>query len=185
MMKRKLLAVFCGIIVLALLVTGSYAYFTREDTAQNVITTGNIDFEINEVTDKGERFPVKGIQVLPGDTVSKIVTAKNTGSHPLYLRIKLTKGVDDISLSAEEQMSMNINTSEWTYNSGYYYYNKALEKGEETAPLFTEVYIDGPSTGNEFIGAAFTLNVSGEAVQSENNGDSALEAAGWPTADKD
>lgn len=179
-MKRRIAVIGIVIAVLALAAVGSYAYYTHEDTARNAITTGGIAFRICETTKTGEEFPIDGITVLPGDTVSKIVKGKNTGDHPLYLRVKLTLGVNDNSLTVGDRITMDLNTTDWTYQDGYYYYNTALTPNEETAPLFTEVYVDGASVGNEYIGKVFTLDIDGQAVQSENNGDGALTAIGWP-----
>ena len=179
-MKRKLTIVSAVIIAAVLLSVGSFAFFTKENTAKNVITAGNIDFVINEVTDSGEAFPVTPVEIMPGDTVSKIVTAKNTSDHPLYLRIKLTKTVDDPSLEVGDRLTADINDTDWTEKEGFYYYNKAVAPGEETQPLFTEVYVDGITVGNEYLGKKFILKVDGYAVQSENNGTDVFTAAGWP-----
>lgn len=181
-MKRKVLAVAVAVLIAALITTGAYAFFTKGSTATNVITAGNIDFAIQEITDSGEAFPVHGVQVMPGDTVSKIVTVKNTGTNPLYLRLKLTVGVlNDDTLSAEDKLSMDLNTTDWTLGQdGFYYYNKALEPDAVTEPIFTKVTVDGESVGNEYLGKSFTLTVAGAAVQSENNGTDVFDAVGWP-----
>ena len=118
--------------------------------------------------------------VMPGDTVSKIVTVENTGDHPLYLRVKLTEGVSDEALTADDCLSININRSCWLEKDGYYYYYRALQSGETTEQLFSEVYFDIYNVDNKYIGKYFTLNVSASAVQSENNGADVLEAIGWP-----
>lgn len=185
-MKQKIIAVIC---IVALAVTlgavtfSTVAYFTNVNNARNVITTGGFDFVINETTDSGEKFPIDGVEVLPGDTVSKIVTGENKSNHPMYFRIKLTKGVDDELLTVGDRITMDIDTKYWTYKNGYYYYNTAIGAHEETKPLFTKVYIDGPSIDNEYLGKSFTLKVSGQAVQSENNGKTVFDATGWPDAE--
>ena len=76
-------------------------------------------------------------------------------------------------------MIIDINTEDWTYQDGYYYYNEVLAPEAETKPLFTEVVIDGKSVDNKYIGATFVLDVDGSIVQSENNADTVLEAVGW------
>ncbi len=179
-MKKKLLIIFGVVAILAILSVGTYAYFSSEQDAHNVISTGNVKLEIHEKTASGEDFPKEGIIVMPGDTVSKIVTVENTGDHPLYLRVKLTEGVSDEALTADDCLSININRSCWLEKDGYYYYYRALQSGETTEQLFSEVYFDIYNVDNKYIGKYFTLNVSASAVQSENNGADVFEAIGWP-----
>lgn len=181
-MKRKLLIVFSVVIILALFITGSYAFFTREDTAENVISTGSVEFVIKETTDGDKPFPTEGIAVMPGDKKSKIVSAENTGKNSFYFRIKLIKGINKPELSAENQLKiLGLDETNWTYKDGYYYYNEAVAPGEKTTPLFTGVEVDGLLVGNEYLGATFSLDVVGEAVQEQNNGTNVFNATGWPT----
>lgn len=179
-MKKKLSIVFGIIAILAIISVGTLAYFTSEQNAENVISAGNIKLEIHEKTASGEDFPKEGIIVMPGDTVSKIVTVENTGDHPLYLRVKLTEGVSDEALTTDDCLDININRSCWLEKDGYYYYYRALQSGETTEQLFSEVYFDLYNIDNKYLGKHFTLNVAASAVQSENNGSDVLNAMGWP-----
>ena len=179
-MKKKLSIIFGIIAILAVISVGTLAYFTSEQNAENVISAGNIKLEIHEKTASGEDFPKEGIIVMPGDTVSKIVTVENTGDHPLYLRVKLTEGVSDEALTTDDCLDININRSCWLEKDGYYYYYRALQSGETTEQLFSEVYFDLYNIDNKYLGKHFTLNVAASAVQSENNGSDVLNAMGWP-----
>ena len=179
-MKKKLSIIFGIIAILAVISVGTLAYFTSEQNAENVISAGNIKLEIHEKTASGEDFPEEGIIVMPGDTVSKIVTVENTGDHPLYLRVKLTEGVSDEALTDDGCLDININRSCWLEKDGYYYYYRALQSGETTEQLFSEVYFDLYNIDNKYLGKYFTLNVAASAVQSENNGSDVLNAMGWP-----
>lgn len=179
-MKKKLSIIFGIIAILAVISVGTLAYFTSEQNAENVISAGNIKLEIHEKTASGEDFPEEGIIVMPGDTVSKIVTVENTGDHPLYLRVKLTEGVSDEALTEDDCLDININRSCWLEKDGYYYYYRALQSGETTEQLFSEVYFDLYNIDNKYLGKYFTLNVAASAVQSENNGSDVLNAMGWP-----
>lgn len=182
-MKRRLLAILLAaalIALVAVLAVGSYAYYTHEDTAVNVITTPGLDIELIEKTASGEDFPAEGVYVMPGDTVSKIVTVENKGDSPCFVRVALEKGINDELLDAEGCLEIDINTNDWTYKDGFYYYNSILAPGETTAPLFTEVQIVGRAVDNKYMNKEFNLTVKAYAVQSDNNGASALEALGWP-----
>ena len=73
-------------------------------------------------------------------------------------------------------------TENWTEKDGWYYYNEALQPGESTKPLFTTV-VFAPSMDNLYRNAQATVVVDVEATQFVHNGQSALEAAGWPDAE--
>ena len=180
-MKRFLIVAFSIAAVIALLGGATLAYFTHEDVAKNYISAGKVDFVIHENTSEGGLFPAEGIEIMPGDKVSKIVTVENTSNHPIYFRVKLVKAVSDDQLSADI-LSVDINNDDWTLKDGYYYYNIAIQPGQKTTPLFTEVDVNGLGMGNEYLGKSFTLNVEGYAVQSENNGTDVFSAIGWPKA---
>ena len=182
-MKRKLPVILLTAVLVALiavLAVGSFAFYTHEDTAVNVITTRGLKIELLEKTADGSDFPAEGVHVMPGDTVSKIVSVKNTADSSCYVRIALEKGINDELLDAEGCLKIDINTVDWTYQDGYYYYNSVLAPGATTNPLFTEVLIDGRSVNNDYMNKEFTLDVTAYAVQSANNGTSALDATGWP-----
>lgn len=57
-MKRKLFAGAVIAICLSLIAYGTLAYFTAEDTARNVITSGGIDIQLREWADKEKTTPV-------------------------------------------------------------------------------------------------------------------------------
>lgn len=183
-MKKKLLTISIIIAVLAVISIGTAAFFTSEQNAHNVITAGNVKLEIHEKTATGEDFPKEGVVVMPGDTVSKIVTVENTGEHPFFLRVKLTEGVNDEELTTDGCMEIDINRSCWLEKDGYYYYYRALQPGETTEQLFSEVNFDLFNIDNKYLGKHFLLNVSASAVQSENNGKDVLNAAGWPAEEE-
>lgn len=178
-MKRKLL-LFCGFAVMAaILAVGTLAYFTTTKTADIPVKAGSVELEIREKTTGGGKIVADGIEIMPGDTVSRIVAVENTGSHPFYARIKVTKSVEGSDLSADTLVGLNIDEENWTYIDGFFYYNHVILAGETTPPLFTEVLIGG-DMDNQYLGKKLLLNVAAYAVQSENNGDSPLSAAGWP-----
>ena len=97
-MKKKIvyMAVLC--ILLSLLANGTLAYFTAEDTARNVITTGKVDIVIEEwqQTENGlEKYPSEPIAIMPATTVSKIVTVKNLDAE-CFIRARLDMIVKDL-----------------------------------------------------------------------------------------
>ncbi len=186
-MKRKALTAAVITIFLSLLTYGTIAYFTAEDLAHNVITTGSIDIELYEWADgeKTEPFPEDGISgAMPDTEVTKIVEVKNTGNNAAYVRVKVAKSIElAVGGSGDvnpDLVGLNINSTYWTYQGGYYYYNEPLEPGDTTAePLFTSVSFD-KSMGNLYQSASVNIDVLAFATQVANNGSSALTANGWP-----
>lgn len=179
-MKRKISGICIVAVLLAIMSAGTFAYYTAEDSARSVITSGSLEMTIIETTADGKAFPKEGVFVMPGDTVSKIVTVENSGQQPFYIRAQLVKAVEDSPLSAEMCLKPNIDGEHWLSKDGYYYYHTALAPGETTLPLFTQVEIDGKSVNNSHLGKTLLLEINAQAVQSEHNGSSVLEAVGWP-----
>ena len=182
-MKRKLLILSALVICIAILAAGTLAYFTAEDKAHNVITTGGVDIEVQEWADEAMTEPFADqTGVMPGTSVTKIDLVKNTGSAAAWLRVKLdvaVQGADKESLSTEP-IVLDIGEN-WKLQDGYYYYQKPLAPGERSDPIFTTVTFK-PEMGNEYQRATATVDLSAQAVQTANNGDNVMDAKGWPEA---
>lgn len=183
-MKNKLFAIAIVALVLATLAAGSLAYFTDEATAHNVITTGDVDIELREWADaaRTKRFPQNGVSgVMPGTEVTKIVEVANVGSGAAWVRVRVSKSIvkADNNSGDASLMALDFNTTDWTEQDGYYYYNQPLQPGATTTPLFTTVRFS-TAMGNEYQNADAAVKVTAQAVQTANNGTSALTAAGWP-----
>ena len=170
-----------------ILASGTVAYFTAQETAYNVITTGALSMRLVEEGADGKPFPKEGITgVLPNMEVTKKVYVENTGDVDMYVRIALATNVESMQdgvekLPFDDHITLNINKTDWTEKDGYYYYNRVLKPGEATEPLFTTVSFDA-NMGNEYMNARVQIDVDAQAVQSKNNTDSPLTAAGWPKA---
>lgn len=191
MKKWKTLAVAMVIGCLACTSAGTLAYFTAEERAHNVITTGNIDIELVETTnqtdEEGNPLPFENMDgVMPGTEASKIVQVKNTGGNTAYVRVRVDKVIELVQGTEGEAnpelITLNFNTEKWTQQDGYFYYNETLESGEMTEPLFTTVSFAG-EMDNLYQGSTVKVDVTAFAVQADNNGVGALEANGWPTDD--
>lgn len=133
-LKTKLLALSVVLILAALSVYGTLAYFTAQGTARNVVTTGDIKIALEErmLTPDGEKtVPFEDqLGVMPGSDVSKIVTVTNTGGQPAWVRVSLDKAIELArGVEGEADLSLvtcDLNTESWTEKDGYYYYNAAL-----------------------------------------------------------
>ena len=184
-MKRKLLILSVLAICIATLAAGTLAYFTSEGKAHNVLTTGGVEIAVQEWADENKQTPFEDLKgIMPGMTVTKIAEIKNTGASDAWVRVKVEKniklqgeGTPDTAL-----VELNLNLTDWTLGEdGYLYYNKVLKPGEVTEPLFTAVTFN-VTMGNEYQNATATVDVVAQAVQTANNGDTVMDAKGWPNA---
>ena len=179
--KSRLMLIALAAILLTVLTQPSLAFYTTIGKATNVVTSGDIELQIHEKTADGSDFPSEGVYIIPGDIVSKQISVENICGHPFYLRVKLVSGSTSQALSAEECLKMDIDTKNWTYWDGFYYYNQILNPGQTTPTLFTEVEIVGSKVDQTHIGEVLNLTVKAHAVQSENNpAANPWDASGWP-----
>lgn len=187
LMKLRLFTGAVIVMCLSLLGFGTMAYFTAENTAHNVITSGNIKIELQEWADEDKKipFPKEGIDGMrPGAEATKVVEVKNTGSNAAYVRVwveknfTLSEGVT--GETDTDLIKIDFNDTSWTLGEdGYYYYNKALEPGDVTEALFTSVGFD-PDMGNLYQKSTASVEVTAYAVQVANNGETVMDAKGWP-----
>jgi len=192
-MKKKVLLLAAVAIGIATLASGTLAYFTSEDQVHNVITTDAVDIEIEEWQETGEGlvpYPKENpIEVTPGVTVSKIATIKNLEASS-YIRAKfevvITREDESIMELSPETLSsiitLTMNGDDWLRKDGdgeWWYYNAPVKTGESTEAFFTEVVFDGPNMTNEYQNCTVEIIVTAQGVQSANNGNNVIEAAGW------
>ena len=117
------------------------------------------------------------------------VGIENTGTLPMYVRVKVEKTIlqseNEMSPGWESLIACNFMAGEgdqyqWIYHEGYYYYKVALGAGERTATLFDKVLFS-PQMGNEFKNCSIQFQVICQSVQSNGNADNPFEAFGWQT----
>lgn len=190
-MKKKILLIATAIILVSIISIGTLAYFTDEEKASNVITTGNIDIELEEWMEDADNndelipFPENGVSdVMPGSQISKIVQVRNIGGNPAYVRIQVEKTIELDDAPGQvpdlDLITFDLNTEKWELGTdGYYYYKNVLQPGEVTESLFTVVTFDS-DMDNMYQKSSATVDVTAYAVQSDNNGATVFDAQGWP-----
>ena len=190
-MKRKLLILSVLVICVATLAAGTLAFFTSDEMAHNVITTGKVKITLNEYADADKTRPfVDQTGVMPGKTIDKyVVISGGEGSASAWVRVKF-----DINIQLDKNNPkipqgftpdtalVKLTTGEdWVQGAdGWYYYTKPLAAGEKASPALETVTFE-PTMGNEYQGAVATVTVQAQAVQTANNGETALNAKGWPS----
>lgn len=189
-MKKKLIAAALLVMGIAILSAGTIAYFTSQTTAHNVITSGGVDIVLEEWMDEDCTTPYptdKAVPVMPGQSITKIVTVKNEDADA-YVRAQfhitvLDADGDKISPDNLDKAIVIECSEDWEQGEdGWYYYSQPLEVGQVTPPLFSEVVFDGPNMTNEYQNCTVTVDVIAQAVQVANNGETWREAQGWPEA---
>ena len=75
--KFKILVVALGALMMTFMSQTTLAYYSTIGKATNVVTSGNIQFIIHEMTDQGTKFPEEGVYIVPGDVVSKKVSIES------------------------------------------------------------------------------------------------------------
>ncbi len=208
-MKKKIAAVSMILICLAISVSGTLAYFTASERAHNVITTSGIGIELAEKQEQNGvlvDFPKEGIfGVMPGASVSKIVSVVNDGGADAWIRVwvnvSISEGGDPIANPTIKNLpltitgkdgepmdviTLDVDNASWIVGAdGYYYYHEPLAAGAETNALFKTVSFV-KEMGNEYQNCKVLIDVTAEAVQSDNNdpranGGNADDVKGWPT----
>ena len=158
----------------------TYAYFT--DSAQsfnNSIQSGNLD--ITTVA-AGGSVNTEPTAIMPGTEVAKGVDVKNVGSLNSYVRARIDISIDKAGIDQAELESLiqfNINTTIWhLHTDGYYYYvggTNGVVGSNDTVNLFTNITFLS-TMDNKYTNATITITVTTEAVQSDFNGTSPLDA---------
>lgn len=196
---KKKLILTCAIMLVtcATFAFSTFAYFTDfvGTESSNMIMTGSADVEIIDLTytpdSEGNLIPVPPdtpIRIFPGYEVEKKVSAKNNGTIPMFIRIKIDSTIQLASHSTGRESEIDlrlvgydINEKDWMlHTDGYYYYRKALHKGQDAEPLFTKVMFS-ESMGNLYKDSTITFKIRIECVQANGNGNSPINAQNWST----
>ena len=189
-MKKKILYIAAVVICLSLVTGGTLAYYTGSDTARNVITTGAVEVTLvnqQRIGDTLVPYPEQPIAVMPGTTVSKVVSVHNE-EQTAWVRLRYSVTVFDahgeiLEITPEELENVVIiqpNGEGWTFRDGWWYCNAALGTGE-TSEIFCEnVKFSAQNMGNKYQRCSVVIDIIAQGVQKANNGSSALEAMGWP-----
>ena len=176
--KKSLVAIVAILLIVGIGVT--FAYYSSNDRFTNIFNAG-----LYRIIDK-EVF-VSPDNWIPGETIPKVVTSKNTGSVDAAVRISYSEkwedheGNDISSQITPNPAIINFdNQSDWTLNNGYYYYKYILKPNDETSSFISGVTLDPnldsvTCTGegsektceaiNKASGAIYKLKISIDTVQ--------------------
>lgn len=178
--KKKAALLISSLALIAVIVVGgTLAYFTSQDTRENIVTLGKVEGTLTETGENGRDDGTTGKDypnVMPGDVLAKDPTITlDSESAPAYVRVQIDyinpatnqSDLTDAQI-AELESALKLNAG-WRKSGDYYYYNQTLDNDAErtTTTVFNEVTI--PKTwGNEFAEKTFHMNVKAQLVQSDN-----------------
>lgn len=176
MKKKKIISLFMAVVLIGAIGVGAtLAYFTDAEEALNVVTMGHVDIELTEPNfDKDDGVEDNKIdRITPGQEIAKdptITVAED--SEDSFIRVKLVteanntvEGVDD--MEALILGLLDIDTNNWFLAEDGYYYYQSIMKAGDSATFFNKVTI--PETwGNEFSNFGFDIRITAEAIQADN-----------------
>lgn len=175
--KKNILSLSLIVALLAVIVGGTYAYFTdTTDPVTNTFTVGNVQISLDEAqvervdnkfnsleerTDKGVEYE----KIYPGAVLPKDPTVTFVeGSEDSYVFMKLTNGVDEYI----EDIEINEDWKELTDVDNVYVYKDIVNDDTDLPALFEEVKVKtGLSYDELSMIEELKIEVTAYAIQSE------------------
>ena len=153
-MKKKILTIAIAVALIAIMVSGSLAYFTDNDEVTNTFTIGSVKIEIyenDEATDSdtisfGKLTPV--VNDVPSEDKNyfdKVVEVKNIGANDAYIRTHIA-----VPTALVNYLQLDVSTTGWSYvgstTAGEYTvytydHQTAVTPGAFTAELLKGAYL--------------------------------------------
>ena len=170
-MIKKILSICLVAVIAVMAIAGaSLAYFTAEDSAENVFTVGNVAIDLTEpkwdATGKEEAE-----DVYPGEPLAKDPTVTNTGKNPCFVRVSVSnldqfaEKFDGAMITYRTDYVENALGENWVlHTDGYFYYTKVLASDEKTDALFDQIVIPFALTNNV---ETKSIDVTAYAVQAQ------------------
>lgn len=188
MSKRLSISILLLTIISLFIIAATVTFINKEKAANNIITFGNIKIQLMQTTineNNEERFVDnnESFNITNHPIVSRIIKVKNLGKHEFFLRISLDMiGIDENNneFNANNLMKYDINTEDWIYNDGWYYYKYIVKESEITSNLITQIFFDINNITSNYSNVKFKFNVNAQVVQAENNAKDVLNVIGWP-----
>lgn len=164
-MKKLILAALCVVILVAVGVGVSYAFFSDTETSENnIIASGSIHI-------KQHGLDIQAGTLRPGTLVEKTVTVENTGTNPAYVRtcIAVPKGsdtVDWLELDCDQDkwgwsVAQNVTLDGVVYTVYVATYKEKLMPGQTTEPSLKGLSVD-PAL--DYDGSTYRYVVNGEVT---------------------
>lgn len=159
-MKKKIVSICLVAVIAVMAIAGaSLAYFTDEDKAENVFTTGNVDITLLE--NFGDNKPETLEKLMPGkqNAITKEVTVKNNGSEDAYVRVHIA--IPAMLDSGTPELAAYNNTLHWNFTKEAVQEGQwsQLQNKEQVGP--NDNYPNWPGNGGAY--NTYTTKVDGIA----------------------
>ncbi len=186
--KEKIVILLLVIIAFFIFVVSTIAFRIYDKTANNVITFGNIKMQLLQTTlnknnDEIDVNDDENFDITHNSTVSRRIKVKNLGKQEFFLRISLKMiGTDENNkeFNADDFVIYDLNTKDWIYKDGWYYYKNVVKENETTSNLITKIDFDINKITSLYPKSKFKFDVEAQAVQAQNNASNVLDVSGWP-----
>ena len=183
-LKNKKTIVAVTAVLLVVVVGATFAYFQSSASFENLFTAGTYKVVTREVFESPDNWA-------PGEEIPKTITSTNEGTIPAAVRVSYTEqwldenDNDITSQVANGTVIINLdNTSDWTNEGNYYYYNYILEPQDTTTSFIKSVTLnpnlngitctpsnDGSTqtctSNNPILGGTYKLIITKETVQAD------------------
>lgn len=176
-MKKKLtLAVVAIVLVAAIAVGGSLAYFTDTKAKDNTFTVGNVSIALSE-PNWDSTGSVDAPEVYAGEALKKDPTVTNTGANPCFVRVKVD-GLDQFGagkmITYETGYVTDALGAGWVNGGdGYFYYTQILlgsaggnTAGKVSTALFDQIRMPTTLTNGDAT-TSMKVTVTAYAVQAQ------------------
>lgn len=195
MNKKKKIAVIAAsfsVLIVLLCAAVTIAFLTDQRTVTNKFSLGDVKIDVTETGwTKDEAKEIRP----GGPSIAKDPIVENVGSLPCFVRVTITvsgQGQYDAQKIVDFVTVNNLDTANWTavtsgdtlYDDGklVLYYNRVLDKGQKTGPLFTSVNLNAKSRVDnsdllETLYSGFEVDVIADAVQTGYDGTTYTTAA--------
>ena len=184
MKKKTILVVAIAVmLVAALVVGGTLAYFTDTKSADNTFTVGNVAIDLKEVFEPNQKL-------IPGQNIQKEVTVESTGSEAAYVRVHIAIPSDLNDGDPRQDASKNLlhfNFDSASVVAGQWSWKSAMSDGSgyDTKDWnFYQTKIDGKDYDVYVVTYRTALN-KGETTQSAAMSKVYLDKSAQATANAD
>ena len=127
---HKIILAVCAITLLCFGLVGIEALQWHSQEKSATFSVASYDFQLLDDFVAQNNYAA-------GDVVSHSVSVQNTGTGGLYVRIKAVFESSDV----ESVCSLDLNTTDYVYEDGYYYLTSVLEAGDISPALFNTITI--------------------------------------------
>lgn len=176
MSKKIIISMAVILLVVAMSLGSTMAWFTDSVELENTFTAGTLDIDGSDYWVGYEPGDIWD-NVNPGDCRDKKITITNEGSKNALIRFQWDGSWGDIiegewtDWAAGDVGLVEVTAPDgWTFHDGWYYYDdNPLAPGSDPFEFTLKVCVDGPGTDNDYQGKSFKIDFTFEAVQASNN----------------